>query len=433
MSGTVRVFAPVAIALGLAVVPAGSTAETPKERARAPKPPAYSVSTVPGVREIVFRSRILDEERRLLVRLPRGYVDGEGRYPVVVALDAEWHFTTAAADVELLSECSYAAPHPVPPVILVGVVNVDRNRDFTPTHRPDQAGMAFPTSGGAERFRRFLVEEALPIVDDAFRTSPFRILAGWSLGGLFTVETVLSGTPAFDVGLAISPSLWWDDEFTLHRLPDGGYGDGLDPPKRLIVTLDSVERDRETRVARSVAAFAARLDERPLAGLTFESVAIEGMGHNFAPKLAYFYGLATAFSDFNPPARVYDEGLAAVDAYYAALGERYRCNVPVPEDAYGRIAWKLFEAGDVDGAGAVFRAWVERHPRSPVALAAFGSYLRDTGDVERAAGLFREALSRERQAEFPRPEFIRDLTRDLDALATDDGPPADGEGSAGVP
>jgi hypothetical protein len=331
-------------------------------------------------------------------------------------LDAEWHFTTAAADVELLSECSYARPHPAPRMIVVGVVNTDRNRDFTPTCRPEQAGMKFPTSGGSARFRRFLIEEALPVVDATFRTRPFRILAGWSLGGLFTVDTLLSETPVFDAYLAVSPSLWWDDGWTLKQLQAGAFGTGPATSRQLVVTLGTAERDRGSMVARATAGFMDHLESHPLAHVDAELVDIEGMGHNFSPKLAYFYGLATIFDDLALPASLYDEGLAAIDAHYAALSERYKFTVDVPEDVYGTLGWRLFEAGRRDEAGQVFRTWAERHPESAVAVASLGSYCRETGETGRAADLFRKAIALEEGAAQPRRDFILDLGRDIDAL-----------------
>jgi predicted alpha/beta superfamily hydrolase len=381
--------------------------------------PRHEISTTAGPAEIVVQSRILDEDRRLLVRLPREYGNGEAAYPVLFVLDAEWHFNLASADVELLSECSYLGRHPVPGMIVVGVVNTDRNRDFTPTHRPDQAGMKFPTSGEAERFRRFLVEEVLPVVDANFRTRPFRILAGWSLGGLFTVNTLLGSTPVFDAYLAISPSLWWDDEWTVGQLRRGALGKGPAAMRQLVVTLGSVESDRESLVARSTTALMAYLDEHPLENVTTELVPIEGMGHNFSPKLAYFFGLATIFADLDLPQTVVDEGLDSVDAYFAALSARYRFPLLVPEDVYGRIGWGLFEDGRIEEAGAVLRTWAERHPQSSVAVASLGSFCKETGETERALDLFRRAIDLEERSDRPRPEFIVDLRRDIDAMQDD--------------
>jgi predicted alpha/beta superfamily hydrolase len=43
-------------------------------------------------------------------------------------------------------------------------------------------------AGGADSFLRFIREELLPEVDRKYRTAPFRILMGHSLGGLFALH-----------------------------------------------------------------------------------------------------------------------------------------------------------------------------------------------------------------------------------------------------
>jgi enterochelin esterase-like enzyme len=84
---------------------------------------------------ITLHSTVLGEERKVVVRLPEGYDTSETRYPVLYLLDGEFFFQQAAAAVQFLSENAYvhyaAINQPIPKLIVVGIVNVDRNRDFT--------------------------------------------------------------------------------------------------------------------------------------------------------------------------------------------------------------------------------------------------------------------------------------------------------------
>jgi hypothetical protein len=70
---------------------------------------------------------------------------------------------------------------------------------------------AFPQSGGAGTFRRFLAQEVIPFVEQRYRTNGRRALMGESLAGLFVVDTLLNRPELFNDYVAISPSLWWDD------------------------------------------------------------------------------------------------------------------------------------------------------------------------------------------------------------------------------
>jgi hypothetical protein len=296
-------------------------------------------------------------------------------------------------------------------MIVVGIGNSDRNRDFTPTRSEEQIGMRFPTSGGAQPFRRFLIEEVLPRVDGEFRTQPYRVLAGWSLGGLFATDSWCEANPGFEAFLAISPSLWWDDQLLLRQFQER---DGPLPPGRLVITLGAEEQD--THVSRSVDAWVAHLDSVAGPDRAPALVTIDGFGHNYSPKMAFFSGLLTVFDDWIVPRETVELGLGAVDGYYADLSSQYRFTIPVPENVYGQIGWSLFESGDIEGSGEVFRTWLERAPGSALAHASLGAFCRETGQSNEAAKLLREAIRLEELSASPRSGFVSDLQREVAAL-----------------
>ena len=70
--------------------------------------------------------------------------------------------------------------------------------------------------GGAEDFYRFLQEELLPIVAEAYQTDPAdRTLYGHSWGGLFTLGVLFKHPEAFRNFVASSPSIWWNQRAVL--------------------------------------------------------------------------------------------------------------------------------------------------------------------------------------------------------------------------
>ncbi|WP_297905282.1 alpha/beta hydrolase-fold protein [uncultured Parabacteroides sp.] len=158
-------------------------------------------------------SATLQEERSYWIHLPELYdADTIRRYPVVYLLDGDSFFhslvgirkTLASGKGKYLSPC-----------IIVGVLNTDRTRDFTPT--ASAAGRdgkiavgAVPQGGGSEAFCKFLTEELRAVIDSTYRTSGWNMLIGHSYAGLFTLDTFLRHTELFDTYLAVDPSLWWD-------------------------------------------------------------------------------------------------------------------------------------------------------------------------------------------------------------------------------
>lgn len=83
-----------------------------------------------------------------------------------------------------------------------------RFRDFTtPPARPDDAPDAVD-AGGADAFRRFLLDVLRPaLVDMLPADAPHHCLLGHSLSGLFVLDTLLARLDAFDRYIALSPSL----------------------------------------------------------------------------------------------------------------------------------------------------------------------------------------------------------------------------------
>jgi len=99
-------------------------------------------------------------------------------------------------------------------MIIVGVNNTDRARDMTPT-KPATAFGDMPWRGGvggADKFLSFIADELLPTIDRNYRTRPYRVLVGHSLGGLFAVYALINRPEVFKGYVVISPSLWWDDQ-----------------------------------------------------------------------------------------------------------------------------------------------------------------------------------------------------------------------------
>lgn len=162
-----------------------------------------------------LHSAVLDDDRELNVWLPTGYEKSQDRYPVVYLLDGglDQDFVHIAGLGNLASlSWTYG------PMIVVGVQTKNRRAELTARPSDPRYLSAFPESGGADRFRRFLRQEVVPFVEARFRTGERRAVMGESLAGLFVVDTLLKDPTLFGDYVAISPSLWWDDRRPLADL-----------------------------------------------------------------------------------------------------------------------------------------------------------------------------------------------------------------------
>ena len=176
--------------------------------------------TPPGVTSLKINSAVLGEERTILVRVPPGYQTNKLRYPVLYMTDGNAHIGHTSSTVEFLARNGRMSE-----MIVVGIQNTDRTRDLSPTHvKTTVAGgdsqLQFPTSGGGDKFLKFIETELIPEIEKNYRTQPYRILAGHSLGGLFAIHAMYTRPELFNSYVAVSPALHWDNQVAVKRAED---------------------------------------------------------------------------------------------------------------------------------------------------------------------------------------------------------------------
>lgn len=167
-----------------------------------------------------LHSATLGDDRQINVWTPADYGSAENanrRYNVLYvldgALDQDFQHIAGLGQLGALS-WTYES------LIVVGIQTKDRRAELT--RRPHDARHAaeFPQAGGARRFQDFVANEVIPLIEANYRTGEGRALMGESLAGLFVVDTFLHRPALFRDYIAISPSLWWDDQ---HFARHGGH------------------------------------------------------------------------------------------------------------------------------------------------------------------------------------------------------------------
>ncbi len=156
-----------------------------------------------------IRSSVLNEERELLISKPAGYEAGSDRYPVLYLLDGEAHFRYASGIVQFL-----AANDRIPKMLVVAIASVSiarRTRDLTTPSSAEIDKRFALGNGGADAFLSFIEGELIPFVDRTYRTRPYRVLVGHSLGGLFAIHSLTTKPKLFNAYIAIDPSLQWNN------------------------------------------------------------------------------------------------------------------------------------------------------------------------------------------------------------------------------
>ena len=127
-----------------------------------------------------IESKILNEKLKVFTYLPIGYDLTTATYPVVYVLDGEYYFSFASQAASLLEQSEI-----IPKCIVIGITTNNRQRDFAPKV-DDNSGQTqdLQTAGGADNFLEYLEKELIPTVEKQYRTQPYRVIMGHSLGGL---------------------------------------------------------------------------------------------------------------------------------------------------------------------------------------------------------------------------------------------------------
>ena len=158
---------------------------------------------------------------RIFLAMPRGEPP-EGGFPVIYMLDANAGFATF---VEALRR---GAVRPqgtgVKPAVIVGIgyptdeVYDRARRTFDYTAGPSAEATpgrdgAAPRTGGRDAFLGFIEQVLKPEIAQRCTVDPARqTLFGHSLAGYFVLDVLGRNTPAFSSYVAVSPSIWWDEE-----------------------------------------------------------------------------------------------------------------------------------------------------------------------------------------------------------------------------
>src|SRR5678816_3387006 len=215
------------------------------------KAQAKSGAVTIGATDSVW-SPTLKENRKFLVYTPPSYSDTTylpKRYPVLYLLDGDAHFHSVTGLLQILGT-GINATFVLPEMIVVAIPNTNRTRDMTPTHTdrdPDgKPQPALAASGGMPNFLTFITTELIPRIEHDYRTAPYRVFVGHSLGGITTIDALYTIPDAFNAYVAIDPSLWYDDRVLLKKAKDYFTKPGLSKRALYVAQANTITPDDTT-------------------------------------------------------------------------------------------------------------------------------------------------------------------------------------------
>lgn len=380
--------------------------------------PAPAAEPITIGETLKLTSKILGEERTILVSTPRGYEQGTARYPVLYMTDGDAHLVHTRGTVDFLSRNGR-----MPDVIVVGVANTNRTRDLTPTkafrRRADGTPVLVEGSGGASRFLDFFEKELIPFVEAKYRTAPFRVLAGHSLGGLFVLTALVERPGLFGASIAASPSLAWDDDVILGRL--SRFLESRQELKQTLFVTMADEEEGETPPTR-FDRLRKTLKSAKFAGFSWGAQELPDEDHGSVVLRTHDLGLRKVFDGWRLPLDRKAGGFAGslddLKRHYARLSDRLGYEIPPPEFVVNQVGYQHLLRKDVDGALTLFRWNAGRYPDSANVHDSLGEALEAAGKAAEAAASYGRAVENGRKRADPNvPIFERNRDRAAAAAA----------------
>lgn len=192
------------------------------------------------------------------------------RLPVIYVLDANSMFLTTVEAVRAYERRRDDSGGLQAVVVGIGYppgidINAARVFDLTPDRGKTRDG--HPTGGGDD-FRRFIENDLKPVIARDYPVDPKQqALMGHSLGGRFTLETLVQTPEAFQTYIAMSSSFWFDEHALGGRIRAFARARKADAvPVRVLLTAGELEEqlrpDAWMRNPEQAATQQARLRQR---------------------------------------------------------------------------------------------------------------------------------------------------------------------------
>lgn len=311
-------------------------------------------------------SKILNEERTILVRVPNNYGQTDEKFPVVYMLDA--HAPQNSMMVGIIEQQAWGGQ--MPEMIVVGIQNTNRSRDLTPTD--DGKGGRV---GGGEKFMQFIEQEVIPLVEKTYRTQPFRIFAGHSLGGLSVVYSFVSRPDLFNAYIAASPVLGYDNDYVIKRAEEI-FKQNKDWKKTMFLGLGN-----EPQYQKAFNSFRDLLKKTDPKGFNYEFREFKEDNHGSVVLPAYYAGLRKIFAGWASPQT---GSVSELENHYKKLSKRFGYEILIPEEILNQIGYQFLQAKQFVEAIDVFKKNTENYPNSANVFDSLAEAYEKNGQLKQA-------------------------------------------------
>lgn len=257
---------------------------------------AYPPHAIPNSQLRVLPRDAAGRQYQLHIGLPESYAkEPNRRYPVVFVTDAYWDFAKITAIAG-----SLVYDKVVPEFITVGIGYAGEDLNYGQLRTwelPPVSLDGTANSGHAADFLRTIETVIIPLVERDYRIdSSCRVLAGASLGGLFTLYTMYTKPELFQGYIAASPAIIVGNDWLL------GYENEFVKSGRSLKTRLYVAGggNESPGFLGGILRYNSRVSSRHHEGLAYDFRIIDGERHGSMQFETYIRGLRFIFAPRAP-------------------------------------------------------------------------------------------------------------------------------------
>ena len=348
-------------------------------------------------------SKLINETVTARVALPESYGHSDSfEYPVMLVMDGSTQFEHIAGNVNFLSTFSI-----VPEMIVVGVSAKNRIKHFTHTELEGYEGR----SGGAQHYTRFLQDELLPELKKQYRVSPYTLVTGHSLSGLYTSYLAAQHADFINASISVSPSLWWDD-FALINDIKVAKQQAEKPPVRWFVSM----ANEPNEMAEGYTRLMKVLGEKSDSIFDWESQQFPEETHDSTPLIANVEGLKSTFRGYNAVPNIEIKSLEQLQAYYGSYAKEMGYNFPMSVHQYNVYGLKAAYEGELEWGIEILEKGVEVFDQSEILWDSLATVYSMNDDTESALQASNKALKMARQHQ---SKYLSEIEAQNVGLTTD--------------
>jgi len=339
---------------------------------------------------VTIHSHILGEDRKIHIYTPALSIfekfPGQP-LPVLYLTDGDALSGIVSEEVNYLSSSYFI----LPPMIIVGITNYDHNRmkDLTPSRPKGGYDGIMDTSafGGGEKFLRFISSEVMPYVESHYKTEPFKIFAGHSMGGLLAFHCLVNHPDMFNAYIAVSPSLWWDSALLVRQADKKLVGNRL---KNKFLFFSDANEGGEFH--HNILLMDTLLLQKNIGGLIYKYVYYPDETHGSEPIKAVYDALRFVYPQWYPT--IGDSTATLVKNHFGRLSDTYGYRVLPPEFFVARRGSRILQLGPAkfDDAIEFFELNVANYPASAKAYAMLADAWEKKGDKAKAIDNYKKAI-----------------------------------------